>query len=198
MESKEKIIIYQVLPRLFGNDNRTCQPWGSNQVNGCGHLADFTPRALEQIRSLGATHVWYTGLIEHASQTDYSLYGIAADHKAVVKGIAGSPYAIRDYYDIDPDLATSIPARMAEFEALVERTHAAGMKVLIDFVPNHVARQYKSICRPSRPTTTSTTCLGRPSRCKESTRATIARCRHAQRATTSLPPSLTGMTGTRP
>ncbi|MBQ9559058.1 MAG: alpha-amylase [Bacteroidaceae bacterium] len=148
MESKEKIIIYQVLPRLFGNDNRTCQPWGSNQVNGCGHLADFTPRALEQIRSLGATHVWYTGLIEHASQTDYSLYGIAADHKAVVKGIAGSPYAIRDYYDIDPDLATSIPARMAEFEALVERTHAAGMKVLIDFVPNHVARQYHSDVRP--------------------------------------------------
>ncbi len=143
-----RIIIYQVLPRLFGNDNRTCQPWGTKLVNGCGRLADFTPRALEQIHSLGATHVWYTGIIEQATQTDYSLYGIAADHPAVVKGIAGSPYAIRDYYDVSPDLATSIPARMNEFCALVRRTHEAGMRVIIDFVPNHVARQYHSDSRP--------------------------------------------------
>jgi len=146
---KQKIIIYQVLPRLFGNDNRTCQPRGTKQVNGCGRLADFTPRALQQIRSLGATHVWYTGVIEHATQTDNSLYGIPADNPAVVKGKAGSPYAIRDYYDIDPDLATSIPARMSEFDALVQRTHDAGMRVIIDFVPNHVARQYHSDVAPS-------------------------------------------------
>ena len=145
---KEKIIIYQVLPRLFGNDNRTCQPWGSKQVNGCGKLADFTPIALDQIHRLGATHVWYTGLIEHATQTDNSLYGIPADHSVVVKGKAGSPYAIKDYYDIDPDVATSIPARMSEFEALVQRTHEAGMKVVIDFVPNHVARHYHSDVQP--------------------------------------------------
>ena len=145
---KEKIIIYQVLPRLFGNDNRTCQPWGSKQVNGCGKMADFTRMALEQIRNLGTTHVWYTGLLEHATQTDNTLYGIPADNPVVVKGMAGSPYAIKDYYDIAPDVATSIPARMAEFENLVKRTHDAGMKVIIDFVPNHVARQYHSDVQP--------------------------------------------------
>ena len=144
----EKIIIYQVLPRLFGNDNRTCQVWGTKQVNGCGRMADFTLRALEQIRSLGATHIWYTGIIEHATQTDNALFGISADHPSVVKGLAGSPYAIKDYYDIDPDISTSIPARMAEFENLVSRTHKAGMKVIIDFVPNHVARQYHSDQHP--------------------------------------------------
>ena len=140
----QKIVIYQVLPRLFGNDNRTCQPWGDRQTNGCGRMTDFTPRALEQIHSLGATHVWYTGLIEHATQTDNALYGIPADHPAVVKGKAGSPYAIKDYYDIAPDIATSIPARLREFERLVERTHQAGLGVIMDFVPNHVSRLYHS------------------------------------------------------
>ena len=144
----QKIVIYQVLPRLFGNENRTCQPWGDRQTNGCGRMADFTPRALDQIRSLGATHVWYTGLLEHATQTDNALFGIPADHPAVVKGKAGSPYAIKDYYDITPDVATSIPARMTEFERLVERTHKAGLKVIIDFVPNHVSRLYHSDQQP--------------------------------------------------
>ena len=140
----EKPIIYQVFPRLFGNDFRTCQPWGDMKTNGCGTMADFTLHALQQIRSLGVTHVWYTGVIEHATQSDHSLYGIQRSHPSVVKGRAGSPYAITDYYDIDPDIATSIPARMKEFEALVERTHQEGMKVIIDFVPNHVAREYHS------------------------------------------------------
>ncbi len=148
MDASQKIIIYQVLPRLFGNDNRTCQVNGTKQVNGSGTMADFNQRALEQIHSLGATHIWYTGIIEHATQTDNSLYGIRRDNPAVVKGQAGSPYAIRDYYDVDPDIATSIPARMQEFEQLVERTHKAGMKVIIDFVPNHVARQYCSDVKP--------------------------------------------------
>lgn len=143
-----KPIIYQVLPRLFGNSCRTCEPGGDRNTNGCGHLSDFTPRALEQIRMLGATHIWYTGVIEHSSQTDYSMYGIACDHPGVVKGRAGSPYAIRDYYDIDPDLASSVPARMQEFEDLVRRTHEADLKVIIDFVPNHVARQYHSDAAP--------------------------------------------------
>ena len=65
----------------------------------------------------------------------------------MVKGRAGSPYAITDYYDIDPDLAVDVPKRMEEFEKLVSRTHRAGLKMIIDFVPNHVARQYKSICK---------------------------------------------------
>ncbi|MBQ0050165.1 MAG: alpha-amylase [Bacteroidales bacterium] len=143
-----KPIIYQVFTRLFGNDCRTCQPWGDKVTNGCGKMNDFTPRALEQIHALGATHIWYTGIIEHASQTDHGAYGLPSYHPSVVKGIAGSAYAISDYYDVDPDLASSVLARMSEFEALVERTHKEGLKVIIDFVPNHVARQYHSDTAP--------------------------------------------------
>ncbi|MCX4311460.1 MAG: alpha-amylase family protein [Muribaculaceae bacterium] len=143
-----KPIIYQMLPRLFSNANRACVPGGTIMQNGCGKLNDITPKALRAIRGLGATHVWYTGVIEHAHCSDYTRYGIRRDNPHIVKGQAGSPYAIKDYYDIDPDLAVDVPARMAEFEALVERTHAEGMKVIIDFVPNHVARQYESDVKP--------------------------------------------------
>lgn len=144
MDTQEKIIIYQVFTRLFGNNSLRCKPNGSLEENGCGKMADFTTKALNEIRTLGATHIWYTGIIEHATQTNYTRYGIKPDHPAVVKGKAGSPYAIKDYYDVDPDLATSIPDRMKEFENLVTRSHKAGLKVIIDFVPNHVARQYGS------------------------------------------------------
>ena len=143
-KNSKKPIIYQVLPRIFGNMQRPAKEYGNIEENGCGKMADFTPEALDAIRQLGATHVWYTGILEHATRTDYSAYGIPKDHNAVVKGKAGSPYAVKDYYDVAPDLAVSVPDRMAEFEALVERTHEAGLKVLIDFVPNHVARQYHS------------------------------------------------------
>lgn len=145
---KERPIIYQVFTRLFGANSNHPVANGTKQQNGCGHMADFTTKALESIKGLGITHVWYTGIIEHATQTDYSEYGIAKDHAAIVKGKAGSPYAIKDYYDIDPDLATSVPDRMREFQNLVNRTHKAGLKVLIDFVPNHVARQYHSDTKP--------------------------------------------------
>lgn len=141
--------IYQVFTRLFGADKETCIPSGTKEQNGCGTMQDFTAKALEQIRNLGCTHIWYTGIIEHASKTDYSAYGIAADNPDVVKGEAGSPYAIRDYYDVDPDLAKDPARRIREFELLVERTHKAGLKVIIDFVPNHVARQYHSDAKPA-------------------------------------------------
>jgi len=140
--------IYQVFTRLFGSDKEVCIPFGSKQQNGCGTMQDFTAKALEQIRALGCTHIWYTGIIEHASKTDYSAYGIPADNPDVVKGEAGSPYAIRDYYDVDPDLAKDPTKRIQEFELLVKRTHKAGLKVIIDFVPNHVARQYHSDAKP--------------------------------------------------
>ena len=147
MESN-KTIIYQIFTRLYGNRNTTRKPWGTIEENGCGKMNDFTPVALKKIREMGVSHIWYTGVIRHATQTDYSAYGIPRQHPAVVKGVAGSPYAIADYYDIDPDLATDVDKRMEEFEQLVERTHKAGMKVIIDFVPNHVARQYHSVCKP--------------------------------------------------
>ena len=144
-----KIIIYQIFTRLYGNRCQTRKPFGTIEENGCDKLNDFTPTVLKQIREMGVTHIWYTGVIRHASQTNYSSYGIPRQHSAVVKGRAGSPYAITDYYDIDPDLAVDVDHRMDEFEKLVTRTHRAGLKMIIDFVPNHVARQYKSICKPA-------------------------------------------------
>ena len=144
----DKIIIYQLLPRLFSNTTENCVKNGSIEENGVGKLNDINSHVLESIKSLGVTHVWYTGVIEHATKTDYTKYGIDRDNPNIVKGNAGSPYAIKDYYDIDPDLAVNIPKRMEEFEALVERTHKNGMKVIIDFVPNHVARQYHSDSKP--------------------------------------------------
>lgn len=145
-----KLIIYQVFTRLFGNVRNNCIPNGTIEENGCGKFADFTTAALRSIQKLGATHVWYTGIIAHASRTNYSMFGIPANHPAIVKGNAGSPYAIRDYYDVDPDLATQVEKRMDEFQALVERTHKAGLGVIIDFVPNHVSRQYHSVKKPRR------------------------------------------------
>lgn len=144
----EKLIIYQVFTRLFGANAKKNVCNGTRKENGCGKMADFTGAALSEIKKLGATHIWYTGLIEHATKSDYTQYGIKRDHPAVVKGIAGSPYAIKDYYDIDPDLATKVPERMKEFEKLVTRTHKADLKMIIDFVPNHVARQYHSDAKP--------------------------------------------------
>jgi len=145
---KEKIVIYQIFTRLYGNRNTTCKENGTIEENGCGKMNDFTPTTLKKIREMGVSHVWYTGIIRHATQTDYSAYGIPRNHPAIVKGMAGSPYAITDYYDVDPDLAVDVNLRMAEFEQLIARTHKAGLKVIIDFVPNHVARQYHSICKP--------------------------------------------------
>ncbi len=146
----DKVLIYQVFTRLYGNRNVTRKKDGTIADNGCGKMADFTPAVLKDIAKMGISHVWYTGIIRHATQTDYSFYGIPRQHAAVVKGRAGSPYAIADYYDVDPDLAVDVNQRMQEFEQLIERTHAAGLKVIIDFVPNHVARQYKSVCKPKR------------------------------------------------
>ena len=146
--ASRKLIIYQIFTRLYGNRNTTRQENGSIVENGCGKMNDFTPSTLKKIREMGVSHIWYTGIIRHATQTDYTAYGIPKNHPAIVKGKAGSPYAITDYYDIDPDLAVDVNHRMQEFELLIERTHQAGMKVIIDFVPNHVARQYHSICKP--------------------------------------------------
>lgn len=143
-----KAIIYQVFTRLFGNRCATRCPNGALGDNGSGKFDDFSDEVLVRISQLGVTHVWYTGVIRHATQTDYSSYGIPRQHPEVVKGKAGSPYAICDYYDVDPDLATNVAERMREWEALIQRTHKAGMKVIMDFVPNHVAREYHSICKP--------------------------------------------------
>ena len=144
----DKVIIYQVFTRLFGNRNTTRKECGTIAENGSGKFNDFDSKTLKTIKKLGVSHIWYTGVIRHATQTNYSQYGIPSQSATVVKGKAGSPYAICDYYDVDPDLAVTVEKRMDEFDKLVVRTHKAGLKVMIDFVPNHVAREYKSICKP--------------------------------------------------
>jgi glycosidase len=143
-----KINVYQVFTRLFGNTNTTNKPWGTLEENGVGKFNDFTDQALEEIKALGITHIWYTGVLHHAMVTDYSGYGIPGDDPDVVKGRAGSPYSVKDYYNVNPDLSADPARRLEEFEALVERTHRHGLKVIIDIVPNHVARVYHSITLP--------------------------------------------------
>ncbi|GAB3539370.1 alpha-amylase family glycosyl hydrolase [Pontibacter brevis] len=144
-----KLIIYQMMVRLFGNKTSTNKTHGSKEENGTGKFNDVTDEALQELKKLGVSHVWYTGVLEHATMTDYTAYGITMDDPDVVKGRAGSPYAVKDYYDVDPDLAVDVQNRMAEFEALVERTHENGLKVIIDFIPNHVARTYISDAKPA-------------------------------------------------
>ncbi|MGB5803593.1 MAG: alpha-amylase family protein [Vibrio anguillarum] len=143
-----KYTIYQVFTRLFGNTNRCNTPWATKEQNGVGKLSDFTDDALTAIHQLGITHIWYTGVLHHALVGDYHAWGIENDHPSVVKGRAGSPYAIKDYYSINPDLADDPAQRNYEFEALIKRTQQAGMKVIIDIVPNHVARQYQGLNNP--------------------------------------------------
>lgn len=145
-----KIIIYQMLVRLFGNKITANKPNGDLKTNGCGKFNDINSTALKSLKASGFSHIWYTGIIEHASATPYDEFGIKANSDSVLKGKAGSPYAIRDYYDVSPDLAESVPDRIKEFEKLVKRTHKEGMKVIIDFVPNHVSREYKSDKKPRR------------------------------------------------
>jgi glycosidase len=146
--NREKIVIYQVMIRLFGNKKSLNVPYGTIEENGVGKFSDINDRALSSLSDLGITHIWYTGVIEHAVLTDYRKYGISLDDADVVKGRAGSPYAIKDYYDVNPDLADQVLNRMQEFEALVRRTHDHQLKVIIDFVPNHVARKYHSDAHP--------------------------------------------------
>jgi glycosidase len=147
-QSNKKVVVYQVFTRLFGNTNTTNKPWGTIEENGVGKFNDFTDKALLEIKNLGVTHIWYTGVPHHDVITDYTQFGISNDDPDVVKGRAGSPYAVKDYYNVNPDLAVNVAYRLQEFEALIERSHNNGLKVIIDIVPNHVARNYQSITNP--------------------------------------------------
>lgn len=144
----KKQVVYQVFTRLFGNTNTTNKPWGTIEENGVGKFNDFTDKALREIKDLGVTYIWYTGVLHHDVITDYTKYGISNDDPDVVKGRAGSPYAVKDYYNVNPDLAVDVNNRLGEFKALIERTHKAGLKVIIDIVPNHVARNYQGLTNP--------------------------------------------------
>ena len=144
----KKDVVYQVFTRLFGNKNTTNKPWGTIEENGVGKFNDFTDKALQEIKKLGVTYIWYTGVPHHDVIRDYTKYGISNDDPDVVKGRAGSPYAVKDYYNVNPDLAVNPAKRLVEFEALIARTHKNGLKVIIDIVPNHIARNYHSLSNP--------------------------------------------------
>ena len=144
-----KLTIYQVFTRLLTNAKEANREYGTVEENGVGKFNGIDEKLLSEIKGMGFSHIWYTGVLEHATMTDHTRHGIPLDDADVVKGRAGSPYAIKDYYDVSPDLAENVPNRMREFEALLQRTHTAGMKVIIDFVPNHVARQYRSDAKPA-------------------------------------------------
>ena len=143
-----KVRIYQMLPRLFGNTNETRKPNASIAENGSGKFSDLDDTALGELQAMGFTHIWVTGVLQQATATDYADIGEPADDPDLLKGVAGSPYAIRDYFDVSPDYADDPAKRREEFKAMIDRIHAKGMKVLIDFVPNHVARSYTSNVRP--------------------------------------------------
>jgi glycosidase len=146
--NQNKEVVYQVFTRLFGNTNTTNKPWGTIEENGVGKFNDFTDKALKEIKDLGVTYIWYTGVPHHALVRDYTSIGISNDDPEVVKGRAGSPYAVKDYYNVNPDLAVNPANRLQEFETLIARTHRAGMKVIIDIVPNHIARKYEGKSNP--------------------------------------------------
>jgi glycosidase len=146
--AENKLVVYQVFTRLFGNTNTTNKPWGTIEENGVGKFNDFTDKALIEIKGLGVTHIWYTGVPHHDVIRDYTEFGILNDDPDVVKGRAGSPYAVKDYYNVNPDLAVNVANRLEEFEALIDRSHKNGLKVIIDIVPNHVARNYQSLSNP--------------------------------------------------
>jgi glycosidase len=146
---ERKIVIYQVFTRLFGNKTTANIPWGSREQNGVGTFDDFDDKALRGIKQLGVSHIWYTGVPHHALVADYSKYGIRNDDPDVIKGRAGSPYAVKDYYNVNPDLARDPAKRLDEFKALIARSHKYGLQVMIDIVPNHVARGYASSGAPN-------------------------------------------------
>ena len=148
VEKPQKYVVYQVFTRLFGNKKTTNKPWGTIEENGVGKFNDFTDTALQEIKKLGVTHIWYTGVPHHDVIRDYTKYGISNDDPDVVKGRAGSPYAVKDYYNVNPDLAVDPAKRLEEFEALISRTHKHRLKVIIDIVPNHIARNYKGLTNP--------------------------------------------------
>ncbi|MDB6146980.1 MAG: alpha amylase catalytic region, partial [Spartobacteria bacterium] len=145
-----KIRIYQLFVRLFGNTNEKRKENGRIDENGVGKFGDINDQAIESLRGAGFTHVWLTGLLQQATATDYSNIGQRADDPDLLKGLAGSPYAIKDYFDVCPDYAKDPKKRIEEFRSLLGRVHHHGMKALIDFVPNHVARSYNSDVKPDQ------------------------------------------------
>lgn len=147
-KTNHKLRIYQVMIHLWGNTTQTNKINGTLEENGVGKFDDFNEKALKSISDFGYSHIYFTGVIRHATTLDYSKIGVPTQNALNIKGLAGAPFAVTDYYDVNPFLATNPENRISEFENMVARCHKAGLKVIIDCVPNHVAREYESIAKP--------------------------------------------------
>ena len=198
----EKLIIYQAFPRIFTNTNDSCVPSGTYEQNGSGKLRDLTLKLLRSLKDMGVNTIWLTGIIEMATKTAFDDGRIPADNPNVVKGEAGSPYAIKDYYDVAPSLATETGRRMKEFEATVRRVHSAGLKLIIDFVPNHTSEPATTSRNSSPATTTIITSPTRGSRRRSTSRtpapSPMWNSPPRPPATTASQHSAARPTGTRP
>jgi glycosidase len=97
-------VIYEIYPRNFSAE---------------GNFNGITAR-LDELRDLGVNILW--------------LMPIHPIGEKMKKGTIGSPYAVRDYYGINPDFGTA-----DDLKRLVTESHKRGLKVIIDIVANHTA-----------------------------------------------------------
>jgi cyclomaltodextrinase / maltogenic alpha-amylase / neopullulanase len=106
-------VIYQIFPRAFSPQ---------------GNLNGVTAR-LDDLEGLGVNILW--------------IMPIHPIGQANRNGSAGSPYAVRDYYAIDPALGTEDDLRR-----LVSEAHRHRMKVILDMVANHTAWDSVMLAHP--------------------------------------------------
>ena len=97
-------VVYEIYPRAFSQQ---------------GNFNGITAR-LDDLKSLGVTIIWLM-----------PIHPIGQEKK---KGTIGSPYAVRDYYGINPDYGTK-----EDLKRLIAEAHQRGMKVIIDIVANHTS-----------------------------------------------------------
>ena len=97
-------VIYEIYPRAFSPQ---------------GNFNGITAR-LDDLKSLGVTILWLM-----------PIHPIGHEKK---KGTIGSPYAVRDYYGINPDYGTA-----DDLKRLIREAHARGLRVIIDIVANHTS-----------------------------------------------------------
>jgi glycosidase len=108
-------VVYEVFPRHFSPG---------------GDFAGVTAR-LDELKQLGVSVIW--------------LMPIHPVGRLKAKGTIGSPYAVKDYYAVNPDYGTK-----EDFRRLVVAAHQRGLKVIIDIVANHTAWDSVMLDHPER------------------------------------------------
>ncbi|MBI5244370.1 MAG: hypothetical protein HY922_11940 [Elusimicrobia bacterium] len=119
----KKARIYEIFPRAYNLAGKR-EAYGARSESP-RFFADFKAKDLQQIKSLGFDAVWTMGIFPIGKRNVSGTGG-------------GSPYSIRDHEALNPDLGAE-----EEFRAFVARAHSAGLRVIIDFVPNHTSMDSK-------------------------------------------------------